>query len=142
MREEAPGLPAGRLPLYQHRLEALRRPVDRRGQPRRTAPDDDQIIKRPLGARPEPHLLGDLDVLRRLQVSPVGEHDEREPRLTAVRLRHELAGLFGGLHVLPLVGHPVAGQEVLHRVGERRPAVTYHPDALEGWPVGGVPVAE
>ncbi len=59
-----PGLAAGRLALDHDRAQALRRPVNGRGQPRRPAADDHRVVygRGRLGAQPQQ--LGDLARLR------------------------------------------------------------------------------
>ena len=69
-------LAAGGLALDHHGVQALGRPVDGGGQPRRAAADDDQVVERLLGARLEADFFGQGVQFGVGQAFAVGQDDQ------------------------------------------------------------------
>ncbi len=137
-----PGLAARCLPLHHERLESLGGPVHGSGQPGRTATHDDQVVVRQRGLRAQPDLRCDLGVGRRHQRRAVGEHDQRLPGRVHAGARRELGGFLLRLGVQPAIRDLVAGEVVLDRMGEGRPAMADDADAVVRRPERGLPVAQ
>ena len=136
-----PGLAARRLALHHHGAQALRGPVDRRGQPGGAAADDHQVVERQLGAGGQAHLLGDLERARPLQHGAVGEQQDGQAVGAHVGYLEQLRRLALALHVQPAEGDLVAGEEVAQLVRLAREAVAHDAhrrlrDAARGRPVG------
>ena len=132
------GLPAGGLPLDQDGAQPLGGGVHGRAQPGRAAADDHRVVE--AGGRggrqadPGRQLL-DARVDQGLALG--GDHQRDAGLVQPGRLQQPPAlGLVGGQ---PAVGHRVAGQEVAHLVGARRPAVAHHLGRGHRLVLGGAP---
>ena len=121
-----PGLPAGRRPLHEYGPQPLRRPVDRRAEPRRAAADHHEIVEVRRGRGREPHPGREIGRLRLDQRLPVRSDHHRQP-LPVLPGGGEQPPALRLVRVVPAVGHLVAGQELPHLRRPRRPAV---PDDL------------
>jgi hypothetical protein len=116
------GLAAERDRVDHLSVESLRGAVHGRGETRRPGADDDQIAERGRSAtRAEPEQLRDLRVGWVPQHTFVADHDRRFGGVDAERLEQRI-GFLVLLEVHPLVGHPVAGQELSQAMGAPRVA--------------------
>ncbi len=131
-------LAAGGLALHQHRAQPLGGGVHRRGQARGTAAHDHQVVERAGRRGLQAGAPGQGAQVRVGQEAAVGEQHQRQPRLP-VQGFLQPAGLLVLLHVQPLVGDLVAGQEILDQVAARGPQRAQDADALEGRPVAPRP---
>ena len=136
------GLPAGGGALDQHGAQPLGRGVHGGAEAGRTAADHDHVVELLGRVDAEPDAGRELGVAGGAQhLALRGDHDR--DAVVAVHLgggQQPLAlGLGGGV---PPVGHPVAGQEVAHLEGPRRPPVPDHLGLRHRRVVGRPPVLE
>ncbi len=121
-----PGLPAGRRALHQHGPQPLGGPVHGRAEPGRAAADHDEVVEVGRRRRRQAHVGGQLGRLGLDQDRAVRGDHHRQPLPVLPRRRQQPLPL-RLLHRVPAVRHLVAGQELPHVGGARRPAV---PDDL------------
>jgi hypothetical protein len=114
-----PGLAARRILLDHQGAEPLRGTVDGGGKSRRTAAHDDEVVEGKAGLRLHPDLVGQFVIARGDQGGAVAEEDHRQAGEVTGDARDELGHRLVLLHVDPLVGDPVAGQELLGGVALR-----------------------
>lgn len=130
---------AARAEAVQHdRAQPFRRPVDRRGQPRRPRADDHEVER--LGADPplQPEALGDPRDARPRRARPLAADDVRELVAGDVQPgQGRPAGLV--LRVDPGVRHLVLVEELADRVDLRVAQRPEHPDADEPRPLEHLP---
>src|SRR3954469_19301013 len=136
-----PRLPAGGALLDQHRPQPLRGAVHRCPQPRRSAPDDDQVVEVGTRIDVQPHHGGESRGGRREEHLPVvGEHHRQILRSRSGGGQQPPALRL--VDAVPAVGHGVAGQEGAALVGGRRPPVPDDPHVVEGRVGGGPPAGD
>src|ERR1019366_767536 len=115
------GLTAETAALDHHRVDALAGRVDGRGEPRRAATDDCQVVAAAFGLEREPELAGEL-VVGGLDEHVGAVEDDCGNRASAVlQLLDVLQGGSVLIDVDPVVGDPLFGEESLRALAVRAP---------------------
>ena len=127
----AAGLAPGRRALQHHRAQPFGGAVDRRGQPRRPGPDDDQVVHRLLQRPAEAECFRQLAVRGIAQEQLVAPGDHGRVGLGQPELLEQLVHLRVGLQVQPGERHAVLGQEIADPEGVLRVARADHAQAGE-----------
>jgi hypothetical protein len=135
-------LAAGRVPFEEQRLQSLGRAVDRGGEPRGSRADDDQVVEVEGGRRRAPEPLGHLPRVGVGERGAVLEEQRGQVRRRDPGSLDERPRVGAPLYVQPAVGDEVAREEVLDRVGARRPLVADEPQPLLLRQVLGLPGVE
>ena len=132
------GLAAGRLALHEHGAQPLGRAVHRRREPGRAAADDDQVVEVELGLGRDAEPRRELERRRRLEHRAVAQEHRGQPVRADAGDVEQPARLGVAVEVEPLVGDPVAGEQVARLVRGGREAVADDPHLGVGararWP--------
>lgn len=136
------GLPARGVALDQHGAQAFRRAVDRGRKTGGPGADDGEVIELRAGLGLHADLSGQRGGFRAQQLFAARQQHQRQLFASDVVGLHQLAGFVGFGDVEKVVRHLVAGEEVLHVMGVRRPAMPHNADAAIARAILRAPVGQ